>query len=424
MFEPTRVKLNSREEGNPRLRASRSLAVLMVCLAVLVSGCVTDISVSRHPSVSLSNTQAQQILAEFTSVISVSDSPSDIACATDAIGQLLPAIYLLDGTVSSYSGPGVINSEADYTAVLTEPGYVKVVSAINWCGDFGPNIAGCAPIPGSSFAVVRLSGTLEGILWAHEFGHTVGLEHRNENRAVMRSSIASNARGINLAECERFVEKFNPAYYAQGAASAARTADVNPPPAVDGFSASTVPEGTSLMELVRAVYPHGTPMKALAEFDTTGDLPALRAMLLDDTESLFWGNAVVALGMLGDASDVPRLVQFAAAQAALPDEAGLMNASAALMALGYLANRTGDATALAYLANQMDPESWTQTQPMRQQLAITAHIGMAFAGQMAPATSARAARSHSVLPPALASELGQVSAEMASRGVRDYYKSR
>ncbi|WP_179957550.1 hypothetical protein [Exilibacterium tricleocarpae] len=78
---------------------------------------------------------------------------------------------------------------------MNTPGFVKAVNRINWCGGFSPNIIGCAPAPGNGILVVRFTSSLEGILWAHEHGHTRGLRHRNSSTAVMAPSIA-NTRNV------------------------------------------------------------------------------------------------------------------------------------------------------------------------------------------------------------------------------------
>ncbi len=399
----------------------RRLGVLACALAL--TGCITDISVARHPDVSLTDAEARQIFASFSKVVNKADSAADVACIGEVAGQSLPAFYVLDGPVQTYTGPAVINGSADFLALLQQPGYAKVVSAINWCGDFGPNIIGCAPIPGNTFVVVRHTSALEGVLWAHEFGHSTGLVHRNDAGALMRSSLGVDHRNITLAECQSLIQKFNPDYYLPGAPAAAvrSTAPVNTDSAVDGLVNEAEALPTSVVELVRRVYPHGTPMKALAAIGSTSELPALRSMLNDPEEAPYWGNIAVALGMFGDASDVARLTQFASSRAALNSPGALGDASAALMALGYLANRTGDALALQYLASRRDAAAWPVTS-RRQQLAITANIGMAFAGQMPAA--ARASRASTPVSSSLASELQALSAEMASKGVRAYYLER
>lgn len=434
---PTSKSLAARSGSPPSrfakcLRRSAAAMAGSLLMAAALTGCITDVSVTRHADTALTAVEARAILADFSAVVNTADSASDIACATDAAGQFLPAYYVLDGAVGIHNGPSVINGQQDFAALMAEPGIAKVVEAINWCGDFGPNIIGCAPIPGSMFAVVRRSASVEGILWAHEFGHSVGLEHRQDDRAVMRSTIGVNNRDITLAECKQYMKKVNIDYYKPGAAALApvstetdsgRVANVETL-VFGGAGAEPAQSPATLREFVRTVYPHGTPMSQLSQMQAGGELPGIRALLGDASESLYWGNAVVVLGMLGDARDVPLLIQFANTQAAASEQEpdALGNASAALMALGYLANRTGDMTALSFLADAMRPEAWPGQHHKRQQLAITAHIGMAFSG-LTP-TRSRSARNTGVLTPELARELGDLNAVMASRGVRGYYQSR
>lgn len=414
--------------------ALRICARLVAALSLLLlAGCITDISVARHSDIALSDAEAEAILAEFSAVVNTADTPDDVACSTDEIGQYVPALYVIDGSVGIHNGPSEINSQGDLTAVLNEPGYAKIVSAINWCGDFGPNIIGCAPIPGDSFAVVRTASALEGILWAHEFGHTVGLAHRTDSLAIMRATIGANNRNITASECELFLDKVNEDYY-QPPGDAARPDSGGSQQALDSARGATVDgvlphqgdTSRSVIEFVRKVYPHGTPMRELVNMDPGQSLPTLRAMLWSDQDAPYWGNVVVALGLFGDASDAAAMITFITEQATLltlqnknPDSG---NARAGLMALGYLANRTGEQTALDFLAGAMLPDAWQGANDIRRQLATTAHIGMAFSGQAPP--QRRAARGASVISDSLAQDLQALGDEIASRGVRGYYTSR
>ncbi len=102
------------------------------------------------------------------------------------------------------AGNGVINSAADFQQALNQPGFVKVVNQINWCGAILPNVIGCAPVPGNSMVVVRFTAAREGILWAHEYGHTKGLSHRNDPNAVMNPVIGPTRLRVNSAECTAY----------------------------------------------------------------------------------------------------------------------------------------------------------------------------------------------------------------------------
>ena len=64
---------------------------------------------------------------------------------------------------------------------------------------------GCAPVPGNSLSVVRFTPSLEGILWAHEYGHNKWLNHRNDDpNAVMNGTIGSTRLRVNAPECTSY----------------------------------------------------------------------------------------------------------------------------------------------------------------------------------------------------------------------------
>jgi hypothetical protein len=155
--------------------------------------------VRRYTTVGLTNARADEILDDMGDICLTNDGPGDVVCLVK---------FERDGPVTTFStGTGSINSSADFTAVNGLTGNVKVVQAINWCGGLAPNIIGCAPVPGSSFVVVRYAANMESILWLHEFGHNQGLYHRNVDHAVMRPFIGVTHRRLNEAECDALKAK-------------------------------------------------------------------------------------------------------------------------------------------------------------------------------------------------------------------------
>jgi len=155
-----------------------------------------NLQVRRHTTSSLTNAQADQILADIGTALQTNDGAGDVACSVG---------FTRSGNVTTFStGTGSINSQADFTAVNNLPGNIKVVNQINWCGGLAPNIIGCAPVPGTSLVVVRFTSNQEGILWGHEYGHNKGLSHRNVANALMNGTININNKRINSAECTAF----------------------------------------------------------------------------------------------------------------------------------------------------------------------------------------------------------------------------
>ena len=172
---------------------------LLSATAIVMLGCTRfqELTVRRHITSSLTDAEADAILLNATTVLKTATVPGDVACCVE---------FDRGGPVTTFTtGTGSINSGADFSAVIALPGYVKVVNTINWCGGLIPGIIGCAPIPGNSFVVVRVTPILEGILWAHEYGHTKGLGHRNDTTAVMNPFIGLTEVGVNSAECSAFL---------------------------------------------------------------------------------------------------------------------------------------------------------------------------------------------------------------------------
>ncbi len=168
---------------------------------ILLQGCTTvhRMNISQHTSVTpvLTNARADQIAADMTTILNTNDGPGDMACTKVRFER--------DGAVTTFSATtGSINSSANFSTVIGLPGRVKLVNQINWCGVFLPNVIGCAPVPGDSLAVIRFTQNQEGVLWLHEFGHNMGLPHRNGSTLVMNPTIGVNRRMVNSTECAAY----------------------------------------------------------------------------------------------------------------------------------------------------------------------------------------------------------------------------
>ena len=154
------------------------------------------LGVRRFTTTTLTNADADRILTDATAILWRDNGISDVACSVR---------LLRNGNVTVFAnGNGVINSQADFNAINGLPGRVKVVNQINWCGGLIPNVIGCAPVPGTSQIVVRFTANQEGILWAHEYGHTRGLGHRNDATAIMNGTIGVTRTDVNSNECNAF----------------------------------------------------------------------------------------------------------------------------------------------------------------------------------------------------------------------------
>jgi hypothetical protein len=347
---------------------------LVAVLFVLLTACTPtthDLAIDRYTTTPLTNAQADSILADATEVLKTNDGEGDVACNAE---------FVRDGDVSVFTtGDGSIDSSTEFNTILALPGYVAVVNQINWCGALIPYVIGCAPVPGGSMAVVRFTPSLEGILWAHEFGHTKGLSHRNDDpNAVMNGVISSTRLRVTSEECS--------AYRTEAATTGATAAGA-----------------MGIQDYVRQVFIRGVPYEETSNnFDAT-DVPVLLAMLNDPAEEAYWANIVIVLNIIGDEDVVEPLIAFidAGSGGELSYEHYIAKTSA-LMSMGYLVNRTGSEQALAYLIESANPAVWEEREaddigPFQatvaesiQDLSKHAILGLALSGT---AESAEALRS-------------------------------
>ena len=120
--------------------------------------------------------------------------------------------FELKGPIHPFtSGSARITDASTLEAVHRVPADVKVVQRIDFCVG-QPPFFGCAWRPERRRKTVIVTVDALGfpgllpVVWAHEFGHTTGLPHRNdvEDLALMRPTIKAFHTKINSDECRRF----------------------------------------------------------------------------------------------------------------------------------------------------------------------------------------------------------------------------
>ncbi len=180
-------------------RPTRHLVPLTATLAgvlALAAGCGTThvVQISRHESADIGEARADQILADATLLLQAWDGPGDDTCPTGLTRK---------GPVTVFSdGDGSVDSEKELDEVIAAPGRIKVVKSINWCNGIAPDIKGCTRLGGKGVVVTRAAIHQEGVIWAHEFGHSKGLPHRDADGALMDPKLATLHRRVNKGECD------------------------------------------------------------------------------------------------------------------------------------------------------------------------------------------------------------------------------
>ena len=163
---------------------------------------------ARHISQTnlISNSQLDAILNEATRVMQLANNSADVGCCVK---------LERNGSLGTFAvTDGVINTPTQLNAVLNVVSHqVKIVPVLDQCGGFNPSIVGCALIGSPTNMVVEYLNnlTLDGILWAHEFGHNQGLFHVNPPNMtrIMNAALSPISQHMTQAECSAWHSTFS-----------------------------------------------------------------------------------------------------------------------------------------------------------------------------------------------------------------------
>jgi hypothetical protein len=307
---------------------------------------VFALTVTAHPLLSapLAEPEADRILADASRALAEPDGDGDRPCPIDLrrAGPVAPLPLAL---------PAFLRSAQDFARLSeSQPGEqgraVRVVQAISWCGGEADGIIGCASIPGDVLVVRRFATSLEGQLWAHEFGHNRGLDHANEPRRIMFGQILPDARQTSGADCAAFL--------APSPALAVATAPRFP--AALEMPADALPNEP--FAFVRRIYPHGFPLSAARRF-TPEQAASVWPLLRDPGADFAWSNIVLLAGAAGGPGTAQRLIAFLNDPDWNPANPAASDARAQVpVALGTLSHRLDDRAALDFLLAQSRPGAW------------------------------------------------------------------
>ncbi|RBP46537.1 matrixin [Roseimicrobium gellanilyticum] len=266
--------------------------------------------IGRAGNASLNDGTAAGILRDATEIVAGKHRDDDFTANIR---------FEQSGPIDTVSSNGVVNSAEDFRALSRLGRNVVVVDAINYCGGYIPGVVGCAPVPGSFMAVVRY-GSLEGMIWAHEFGHNCGLNHRDHSTALMHPQIGSAHKSLNQHERDKFEQKV-----ASGRSRSVQSASESER---DGAPPS------SAQEYLDRVYLHGVPYAHVEGFGPQ-HIPALKAALNSPNRLHSWSNAVVGLAAIATPESVEAVLSFVRANNVSVSSGSYQVKRTAVMALGY-----------------------------------------------------------------------------------------
>jgi hypothetical protein len=247
-----------------------------------------DVSVKRHPTVRISTSEVDQNLGGATTILRSVDSPEDVSC---------PVTFRRSGDVTVAQVdeiPEIINGESDFDKIIAASGTIKLVGLISWCkGARASMILGCSSTPGTGMALVRYFPIYEQIIWAHEFGHTKGLNHVNNPRKLMNPSIATDTNVLDQSECAAF----------RGMAIVRAEQLIV---ADNADNEQVIP----IDEFVRRIWIEGIRYEQVAGKYGAEVIPRISPLLSNLEAAPYWLNVVSVLGIVGGSNVTGQLTEF------------------------------------------------------------------------------------------------------------------
>lgn len=306
---------------------------------ISMRGTITHpLQIGKSPTVNLVQNDLNRILQDGSNLISqcnavfaqqgaiktINDLPSSINSSTDMARACSLSFELNDDVLPAGA-----------------PRKLQVVNAIRWCGSPGANIIGCAYTPGNCMVVRRFDSSQEGILLAHEFGHSKGLPHRNVEDGVMNATINKQRVKLNSAECNRFrqigllTEKFT---Y----------------PKEHDIAETKIP----IKEFVQKSFTLGMPYNQ-ARLYTAVEVASVSSWLVDKARVKHWSNVASVIGMVASQQSYQQLYDFIFSEGSgkltsVEYEARVT----AIISMGYILKNRNDVATLTFLNDYSIPIKW------------------------------------------------------------------
>jgi hypothetical protein len=278
----------------------------------------------------ISRSQIDAALSGATSVLKTDAGANDVAC--DVRLQRSGRVR-----IEPSNGMWNISSSSEINKACDLLGFAVVTNQISYCSGIGSNIIGCAR-PGCMVVVPFGSGAARNNLWAHEFGHTRALPHRNGSENVM-NPVITTAGKINSGECSNYRSPVLSFFFGFL-------------PAEEGGG-----EQLSLQEFVSRGFVHGVPYEEAVAYGPSA-VPELISILRDPQQESNWSVAATMLAMLDDPRGVDAVIEFIEkSNATDPRSERAWARRNAVLSLGYSAGR-GNKKTMRYLQESLEPDIW------------------------------------------------------------------
>jgi hypothetical protein len=385
----------------------------------------TRMRVGRHTNVTFINASVHDTnFTNASTALGVDSGANDVPCGL--------TLQRLDSY--NFSGGGssdVVDTQAEYedTRDNAANSYTTIVNTLNWCVAIG-SWGGCGfPTGGARpYLVTRALAVSAqaGIVYAHEFGHTTGLNHDNTGQQIMDPDVLTTTdnRVLNVNVCDFFFRRAYASTCPTGTFAQGQYAICSPtlgPPSFAPPIFSSAPSGmlvssdgesdfsdVPIEELARNIIVDRIPHEA-EFFYSQEDVEILSAMLDEAADAPFNRTIVTLIGLISDGSPE----DIFAIQDHLGNESAEL--SAGMIALGYLVNRTGSDIALDILLESLNGKT---------ALSGAAALGLAVSGDPT-ALAVLEKRASFEQEPAILAELKsaiQENLKMAELGLQDYYR--